>query len=168
VGIGATGFRRLRVSRLQQAAAIPCCEVEVEGKFPWDDFYIKPYPGLSGYFWYFPLGEGRGNIGAGDFKAQYRGEIDDMVKKYDWKVVRRIGRPVRILPPAHIGPFYAEPRCMSCNKTIRNTKLLKNANKASARQASGTTILSSSRGQVAATAFADGGGSPNRGPSRPD
>ena len=116
--IDATGFHRSLMPRLEHDAAIPCFEVEVEGKFPWDDFYIKPYPGLSGYFWYFPLGEGRGHIGAGDFKAQYRGEIEEMIKKYDWKVVRRIGRPVRILAPSYMGPFYKEPKCLTCGKTI--------------------------------------------------
>ncbi len=103
--IDATGFHRSLMPKLEHDAAIPCFEVEVNGKFPWDDFYIRPYPGLSGYFWYFPLGEGRGHVGAGDFKSQYRGEIEAMVKKYDWKVVRRIGRPVRILPPARCQPF---------------------------------------------------------------
>ncbi len=164
--IDATGFHRSMMPKLQRDAAIPCFEVEVEGKFPWDDFYIKPYPSLSGYFWYFPLGEGRGHIGAGDFKAQYRGEIEAMVKKYDWKVVRRIGRPVRILPPAYMGPFYTEPRCESCGKTIRNTRLLRDAKKASSRQTSATTNWSSSNGQVAATTFADGGDAPNAAATR--
>jgi flavin-dependent dehydrogenase len=105
--IDATGFHRSLMPKLKKDASIPCFEVEVEGKFPWDDFYIKPYPTLSGYFWFFPLGEGRGHVGAGDFKSQYRGEIEAMIKKYDWKVVRRIGRPVRILPPAYCQPFYS-------------------------------------------------------------
>jgi hypothetical protein len=166
--IDATGFHRSLMPKLQHDAAIPCFEVEVEGKFPWDDFYIRPYPGLSGYFWYFPLGEGRGHIGAGDFKAQYRGEIETMVKKYGWKVVRRIGRPVRILPPAYIGPFYAEPRCMSCNETIHNTKLLRNANKVRRGQTLGATVLNSSRGQVATTTFADRAGSSNGGAALPN
>jgi len=169
--IDATGFHRSLMPKLQHDAAIPCFEVEVEGKFPWDDFYIKPYPGLSGYFWYFPLGEGRGHIGAGDFKAQYRGEIEAMIKKYDWKVVRRIGRPVRILPPAYIGPFYTEPKCLNCNKTINNKKLLRNANTTSARQTAGTTSSSSSGGQLATTILeergspsGDGATHPNGGP----
>jgi flavin-dependent dehydrogenase len=164
--IDATGFHRSLMPKLEHDAAIPCFEVEVEGKFPWDDFYIKPYPGLTGYFWYFPLGEGRGHIGAGDFRAQYRGEIEAMIKKYDWKVVRRIGRPVRILPPAYIGPFYTEPRCTSCGKTIRNTKLLKHASTVSSSKTARTTVLSSSSGQVATTAFADGGGSSHDGATR--
>ena len=166
--IDATGFHRSLMPKLRHDAAIPCFEVEVEGKFPWDDFYIKPYPGLTGYFWFFPLGEGRGHIGAGDFKVQYRGEIEAMVKKYDWKVVRRIGRPVRILPPAYIAPFYTEPKCMTCSKTIRNTKLLRNANKARFGQTAGATILNSSSGQVATTTFADGGAPSSGGATRLD
>jgi len=122
----------------------------------------------SGYFWYFPLGEGRGHIGAGDFKAQYRGEIEAMIEKYEWKVVRRIGRPVRILPPSYIGPFYTEPKCMSCSKTIHNAKLLRNADRVSSGQTAGTTILNSSRGQVATTTFADRGFSSNSGATQPN
>jgi hypothetical protein len=165
--IDATGFHRSLMPKLEHDAAIPCFEVEVEGKFPWDDFYVRPYPGLSGYFWYFPLGEGRGHIGAGDFRAQYRGEIEAMVKKYDWKVVRRIGRPVRILPPAYIGPFYTEPKCTSCGKVIHNKKLLRDAGKVSSGQASRTAVVSSSGGQVATTALADGGGPSGGGAAQP-
>jgi hypothetical protein len=150
--IDATGFHRSILGKLEHDAAIPCFEVEVEGKFPWDDFYIKPYPGLSGYFWYFPLGEGRGHIGAGDFKAQYRGEIEAMVKKYDWKVVRRIGRPVRILAPKYMGPFYKEPRCLTCGNTINSKKLLRSIKERAAQSA---TANMSSRGQ--ATTFAERG-----------
>jgi hypothetical protein len=162
--IDATGFHRSLMPRLQNDMSIPCFEVEVEGKFPWDDFYIRPYPTLSGYFWYFPLGEGRGHIGAGDFRSQYRGEIEAMIKKYDWKVVRRIGRPVRILPPAYIGPMYTEPKCLSCRKTIRNTRLLKDARKVGAGQATatpaarGSTSVTSSQGQMATVTFAEGVG----------
>ncbi len=167
VVIDATGFHRSILGKLEHDAAIPCFEVEVEGKFPWDDFYIRPYPSLSGYFWYFPLGEGRGHIGAGDFKAQYRGEIEEMVKKYDWKVVRRVGRPVRILAPAYMGPFYTEPKCLSCNKTIHNKKFLKIANQVRSGQAAAAMISSSSGGQVATTAFAERGAPSNGGVGLP-
>jgi hypothetical protein len=162
VVIDATGFHRSMMPKLQHDAAIPCFEVEVEGKFPWDDFYIRPYPGLSGYFWYFPLGEGRGHIGAGDFRSQYRGEIEAMVQKYNWKIVRRIGRPVRILPPEYMGPFYTEPNCVTCHKKVHNTRILKNAGRsASSRETAGARNQSSG-GQV--TTFAErpsGGGAAN-------
>jgi len=159
--IDATGFHRSLMPKLQKDASIPCFEVEVEGKFPWDDFYIRPYPTLSGYFWYFPLGEGRGHIGAGDFKAQYRGEIEAMVQKYGWKVVRRIGRPVRILPPAYMGQFYVEPRCLTCGKAVPNKKILSGAAKTVE-----AANYSSSGGQMTATTFAggsEGGGAPAAG-----
>ena len=91
-----------------------------------------------------------------------------MIKKYDWKVIRRIGRPVRILPPVYMGPFYTEPKCMSCNRTIRNTKLLRNESKVSSGQTAGTTVLSSSGGQVATATFAERGGSTNGGATQPN
>ena len=157
--IDATGFHRSLMPKLEHDVAIPCFEVEVEGKFPWNDFYIRPYPSLSGYFWYFPLGEGRGHIGAGDFRAQYRGEIEAMVKKYDWKVVRRIGRPVRILPPAYMGPFYTEPKCMTCGRTVHNTRILKEQ-RTLARSAVATSV-SSSGAQVSTLVEGNGASSGN-------
>jgi hypothetical protein len=156
--IDATGFHRSILGKVEHDAAIPCFEVEVEGKFPWDDFYIRPYPSLSGYFWYFPLGEGRGHIGAGDFKAQYRGEIEEMCKKYDWKVVRRIGRPVRILAPAYMGKFYREPTCLACGQTIDQRKLLQGLKSGTTQSA--TVTNQGSSGQ--ATTFAGSSGASGR------
>jgi len=145
VVIDATGYHRSLMPKLEHDAAIPCFEVEVKGKFPWDDFYIRPYPGLSGYFWFFPLGDGRGHVGAGDFRAQYRGEIEGMVKKYGWEVVRRIGRPVRILPPAYLGKFYVESKCTACGRTIPSARVLRGVRSAAT---SGQVVEQSSSGMA--------------------
>ena len=46
-------------------------KVEYEDKVPYDDFYIEPFPGMSGYFWYFPLGDKFAHIGAGDYNKDH-------------------------------------------------------------------------------------------------
>ncbi len=61
----------------------------------------------SGYYWYFPLGDGMGHIGAGDYFGKYRGELEDFIKKYHCEVVRKIGRPVRVKPPYYCRPFFS-------------------------------------------------------------
>jgi hypothetical protein len=60
----------------------------------------------SGYWWYFPLGDGMAHVGAGDLHGRYRGELDEFVKKYHCEVVRKIGRPVRVTPPKLMEPFF--------------------------------------------------------------
>jgi len=60
----------------------------------------------SGYWWYFPLGDGMAHVGAGDLRGRYRGELDEFAKKYNCEVLRRIGRPVRVTPPKLMEPFF--------------------------------------------------------------
>jgi flavin-dependent dehydrogenase len=59
----------------------------------------------SGYWWFFPLGDGMAHVGAGDFRGQYKGELESFISKYKCEVIRKIGRPVRVLPPAYCQPF---------------------------------------------------------------
>ena len=72
---------------------------------PYDVFVFRPYAGLTGFWWWFPLGDGMGHVGAGDLKGRYRYELDEFVKKYHCEDVRRIGRPVRVTPPKYKEPF---------------------------------------------------------------
>jgi flavin-dependent dehydrogenase len=60
----------------------------------------------SGYWWYFPLGDGVAHVGAGDLRGAYRGELEAFVKKYNCEVLRKIGRPVRVTPPRLMEPFF--------------------------------------------------------------
>jgi flavin-dependent dehydrogenase len=104
--VDATGMHRSLLPKVKNDLLVPCIEYQVRSsKIPWDDFYIKPYPGLSGYLWYFPLWDGTGHLGAGEVHGAYKGEIEAMLKKYDCEVIRKIGRPVRIMPPAYCLPF---------------------------------------------------------------
>ncbi|MDG6953824.1 MAG: NAD(P)/FAD-dependent oxidoreductase [Nitrososphaerota archaeon] len=105
--VDATGLHRSLLPKVEEDLVIPSFEVQVKSKeLPYDDFVIKPYPGLTGYWWYFPLGDGMAHVGAGDLLGRYRGEMDEFVKKYHCEVVRRIGRPVRVTPPKLMEPFF--------------------------------------------------------------
>lgn len=104
--VDATGMQRSLLPKIEKDLLVPCLEYEVRSKkLPWDDFYIRPYRGMRGYFWYFPLGEGRAHVGAGEVSGAYKGEMEAFIKKYECEVIRKIGRPVRIMPPANCQPF---------------------------------------------------------------
>ena len=107
VVVDATGLQRALLPKIQEDLVIPSLEYQVRSKdLPYDDFVIRPYPGLTGYWWYFPLGDGMAHVGAGDLRGRYRGELDEFVRKYNCEVVRKIGRPVRVTPPKLCEPFF--------------------------------------------------------------
>ena len=106
VVVDATGMHRSLLPKVEGDVLIPSLEYQVRSKdLPYDDFVIRPYPGVTGYWWYFPLGDGMAHVGAGDLRGAYRGELDQFVRKYNCEVIRRIGRPVRVTPPKHMEPF---------------------------------------------------------------
>jgi flavin-dependent dehydrogenase len=76
-----------------------------QGKEPFDDFYLRSFPSMSGYFWYFPLGNGYAHIGAGDFLKGHNRFVDEFMNKHQCEVVKKVGRPVRLTPPASCEPF---------------------------------------------------------------
>ncbi len=105
--LDATGIHRSLLPKLKEDLVVPTLEYQVKSKeLPYDDFVIRPYPGLLGYWWYFPLGDGMAHVGAGDLLHRYRGELDEFVRKYKCEVVRRVGRPVRVTPPKLCEPFF--------------------------------------------------------------
>jgi flavin-dependent dehydrogenase len=105
--VDATGLHRALLPKIEDDLVIPSLEYQVKSEeVPYDDFVIRPYPGLTGYWWWFPLGEGMGHVGAGDLRGRYRWELDEFVRKYHCEVVRKIGRPVRVTPPKFAEPFF--------------------------------------------------------------
>jgi len=59
--IDATGFHRNYLPKLKGEMWIPCIQYKVRyesGKTPYDDFYLKAFPSMNGYFWFFTLGNG--------------------------------------------------------------------------------------------------------------
>ena len=105
--VDATGLHRALLPKVKDDLVIPSLEYQVRSKeLPYDDFVIRPYEGFSGYWWYFPLGDGMAHVGAGDLRGRYRGELEEFVRKYKCEVVRKIGRPVRVTPPKLCEPFF--------------------------------------------------------------
>lgn len=107
--IDATGFHRNYLPRLKRETWIPCIQYKVKyetSKIPYDDFYLKAFPSMNGYFWFFPLGNGYAHIGAGDFeRKQNNSFVESYLNKYECDVLKKVGRPVRISPPAYCEPF---------------------------------------------------------------
>jgi flavin-dependent dehydrogenase len=104
--IDCTGLHRTLLPKSEQDFLIPAYEYLLENVHDIDEFYIIGYKGAKGYFWYFPLDDGRGYMGAGDVQKKYYG-VDEFFKQHpEAKVVKKIGRPIRLAPPKRMEPFY--------------------------------------------------------------
>ena len=106
--VDCTGFHRIYLPKMEEDFFLPTYEykVEYENGVPYDDFYIEPFPGMSGYFWYFPLGEKWAHIGAGDYKKNHIKVTDEFLKKHGGKVIQTKGRPIRLATPDKCKPYY--------------------------------------------------------------
>jgi flavin-dependent dehydrogenase len=106
--VDATGFHRNYLPKLSNELWIPCVQYKVKynlGKEPFNDFYLRSFPSMSGYFWYFPLGNGYAHIGAGDFMKNHNHFVDGFLNKHECQVIKKVGRPVRLTPPSSCEPF---------------------------------------------------------------
>ena len=104
-----TGFHRAYLPKIENDFFLPTYEYKVEypDGVPYDDFYIEPFPGMSGYFWYFPLGEKWAHIGAGDYNKNHIKATDEFLKKHGGTVLKTKGRPIRLATPNKCKPFYS-------------------------------------------------------------
>lgn len=101
-----TGLHRTLLPKSKEDFLIPAYEYLLEGVRGEDEFYTLGYKGAKGYFWYFPLGDGRGYMGAGDLDKKYLG-IDEFFKRHpEARVAKKIGRPIRLAPPKRMEPFF--------------------------------------------------------------
>jgi flavin-dependent dehydrogenase len=118
--IDSTGFHRHYLPKLKDELWIPCIQYKVKyEQIPYDDFYLKAFPSLSGYFWYFPLGNGYAHIGSGDFqRKQTHDFMDSFMKKYPCQVLKKVGRPVRITPPSKCLPFTDGKKTIGVGESI--------------------------------------------------
>jgi flavin-dependent dehydrogenase len=104
--IDCTGLHRSLLPRSGQDFLIPAYEYLLENVKGADDFYVIGYKGAKGYFWYFPLDDGRGYMGAGDIEKKYHG-IEAFFKQHpEAHIVKKIGRPIRLAPSKRMEPFY--------------------------------------------------------------
>ncbi|MDX1596010.1 MAG: NAD(P)/FAD-dependent oxidoreductase [Nitrosopumilaceae archaeon] len=106
--VDCTGFHRVYLPKLEKDFFLPTYEykVQYEKGVPYDDFYIEPFPGMSGYFWYFPLENNTAHIGAGDYRKNHVKATDAFLKKHGGKVIATKGRPIRLATPGKCKPFY--------------------------------------------------------------
>ena len=104
--IDCTGLHRSLLPKSGQDFLIPAYEYLLENVKGADDFYVIGYKGAKGYFWYFPLDDHRGYMGAGDIERKYYG-IEAFFKQHpEARVVKKIGRPIRLAPSKRMEPFY--------------------------------------------------------------
>jgi flavin-dependent dehydrogenase len=105
--IDSTGLIRPLLPKIENDLLIPCVQYKVRFKEPpYDDFFVKTFPNLTGYFWYFPLGDGIYHVGAGDYYKKHNEELSTFFKKFPAEILKKNGRPVRITPPSLCEPFY--------------------------------------------------------------
>ncbi len=98
-----TGFHRTMLPHVDDFI-VPAYEYLLEN-VKHDEFYIIGYKNATGYFWYFPLNNNRAFVGAGDVKKVYHGMEEFFNENKDVKIIRKIGRPIRITPPTKMEPF---------------------------------------------------------------
>ena len=104
--VDATALRDI-LPQAERRVQIPCIQYKVKYKEPpYDDFLIRPFKGMTGYFWYFPLEGGYAHIGAGDFAKQHNKITDEFMRKFPGEIVKKSGRPISVSPPSRCEPFY--------------------------------------------------------------
>jgi flavin-dependent dehydrogenase len=105
--IDCTGLHRTLLPRSNEDFIIPAYEYLVENVHGMDEFYVIGYKGARGYFWYFPLDNNRGYVGAGDIDKRYAGVEEFFADHPETRVLKKIGRPIRLAPPKRMQPFSA-------------------------------------------------------------
>jgi flavin-dependent dehydrogenase len=101
-----TGLHRTLLPKSDEDFIIPAYEYLLEGVIGENEFYTIGYKGAKGYFWYFPLSEGKGYMGAGDVEKKYHGIKEFFDRHTEAKIVKKIGRPIRLAPPKKMEPFF--------------------------------------------------------------
>jgi flavin-dependent dehydrogenase len=101
-----TGYHRSLLPKSNLDFVIPAYEYLVENVKDINEFYVIGYKGARGYFWYFPLEDGRGYVGAGDIDRKYFGIDEFFQQNPSARVIKKIGRPIRIAPPLYMKPFF--------------------------------------------------------------
>lgn len=118
--IDCTGLHRSFLPKVKDDLWIPCVEYKISypnQKLPYEDFYIKPFEGLAGYFWLFPLEDGTAYVGAGDYHKHHNEALDQFNAKYPGQIIKKIGRPIRISPPKYCEPFFLG-NVVGCGESI--------------------------------------------------
>jgi flavin-dependent dehydrogenase len=103
--VDCTGVHRSLLPRSEHDFIIPAYEFLIENVYSEREFYVIGYKGARGYFWFFPLGDGMAYVGAGDIDRKYVGVSEFFQQNPNAKVIKKIGRPIRLSPPKRMQPF---------------------------------------------------------------
>jgi flavin-dependent dehydrogenase len=104
-----TGLHRSLLPKSKTDFLIPAYEYLIENPYTThndNEFYVIGYKGARGYFWYFPIDKGRAFVGAGDIDRKYYGIKEFFNKNPSAKIIKKIGRPIRLAPPKRMEPFF--------------------------------------------------------------
>ena len=104
-----TGLHRSLLPKSRTDFIIPAYEYLIENPNTTsndNEFYVIGYKGARGYFWYFPIDKGRAFVGAGDIDRKYYGIKEFFHKNPSAKIIKKIGRPIRLAPPKRMEPFF--------------------------------------------------------------
>jgi flavin-dependent dehydrogenase len=119
--IDCTGLHRSFLPKVKDDLWIPCVEYKVsyndQSAMSHGDFYIKPFEGLAGYLWSFPLEPGSAFVGAGDYKKRHNEALNNFNSENPGEILKKIGRPIRISPPKYCEPFYVG-NVVGCGESI--------------------------------------------------
>ena len=104
--VDATGFHRTLLPKPKYELWVPTIQYKVKyDERPYHDFLIKPFSNMTGYFWFFPLENGYAHVGAGDKNRRHVEIVEDFLKEHGGTVLKKVGRPIRLSPPAMCEPF---------------------------------------------------------------
>jgi flavin-dependent dehydrogenase len=103
--IDCTGVHRSLLPRCERDFMIPAYEFLINNVESEREFYVIGYKGARGYFWFFPLGKGMAYVGAGDIDRKYIGVSEFFEQNPSAKILKKIGRPIRLSPPKMMQPF---------------------------------------------------------------
>src|SRR5215211_2769910 len=104
-----TGLHRSLLPKSKTDFLIPAYEYLIENPYTThndNEFYVIGYKGARGYFWYFPIDKGRAFVGAGDIDRKYYGIKEFFNKNPSAKIIKKIGRPIRLAPPKRMDPLF--------------------------------------------------------------
>ncbi len=106
--VDASGVYRSILPKIAGDTIFPNLEyrVQYDGDPPFDDFTVLPYPGLTGYTWFFPLGSNLAHVGGGDKLHRQKDYVDQFMAKHGGRRLKTIARPIRLLPFGRTNPVW--------------------------------------------------------------
>ena len=109
VAIDATGVYRRLLGPINNDFLLPTVQYIVKYiDMPYDDFYITPFENYGGYLWFFPLGDNKAFVGAGNAVPDHEKRVMDFISRTKGKIVQgsRRGKAIRMILPTMALPYY--------------------------------------------------------------